>query len=198
MKKQVFNIAAVCTAVCCLGACTVEKQSSEYDALNEMLNATYSQVVITVTDTFDESASLNSEYIIHYQDSGIKVYYTVEKFAEIDDSLESLLSDMKTTLTGEMTIKSGSVVSVNGDDIGLTADMTKGGFSFKEEYFEDAQLSGVYLKADVKDASAFFGHGINCTDMKVQATFLDVFYDIQVTYTSEMGSKVEITYTFTR
>lgn len=195
MKKRILTLVAVATAACCLSACTDGSAADEYAKLNEMLNANYSQVVLTVTDAFDEDTSLKSEYVIKYSESSVTVNYTVEKFAE--SSLDNPSTDLKLTLIGEAVINDGVVVPVSGDDINLTPDIARTGFTFKGEYFENAELAGIYFTADVKNASAFLGSQLTCTGMKVEATFLEVFYDINVTYTSASGSRVEFNYVFT-
>lgn len=197
MKKHIFMLAAVGVAACCLGACTTEPAVNEYDVLNDMLNKSYSQIVLTVTDTFDENTWLTSEYIMEYSDSGVTVNYSVEKFDKIDASLDGPLENVKTILTGEVVIENGIVISDN-DDVNITADIAEIGLNFNGDYFDNAQLEDMSLKADVKNVSAFLGSQLTCTDMKVQATFLMVFYNIKITYTSESGSKVEYNYAFTR
>lgn len=195
MKKKILALAAVCVAACCLGACDSSSNipANDFDKLNAMLHADYSRVVITVTDTFDENTSLTSEYAVNYSDDGITVNYVVEKFAEL--SLDDPQEDVKRVLRGEALIQGGAVVSVEGDDIGLTAEIAEMGFVFQEDYFENVELTGIQLKADVKEPAAFFGLQMDCTDMKVAATFLDVFFDINITYTSASG-QVEYTYAF--
>lgn len=195
MKKQILAIAAIMTAACGLAACHKKDDTSKFDALNAMLDISYSKIEITVTDTFDDDLFLESKYTIQYSESAITVSYTVEKFAEL--SLANPLGDMKTTLTGEAVIQSGVIVSVEGDKISLSADIAKPGLSFKEEYFENAELTNILFKADVKDASGFMGTEITCTDMKAEATFLDALYNINITYTSASGNAVEYLYVFT-
>ena len=63
--------------------------------------------------------------------------------------------------------------------------------TFKGEYFANAELTGVYLKADVTDPDGFTGSSLNCADMKVYATFLEMFYEIEITYVGETGNAVE-------
>lgn len=193
MKKQLIMIATIGVAVCCLGACKKASNGNEYDALNSMLDANYSNIELTVTDTIDENLALTSLYTISYAQSEITVKYSVEKLTEI--SLDNPTSGIKTTLIGEAVIKDGSV-TINGDDAGITADIAEMKLTFKSDYFTNTQLTGNYLKADVKNVSAFLGSQISCTEMKVNATFLEVFYDIQITYTAESGSKVEYKYVF--
>ena len=193
MKKRILMVTAACAAVCVLGACN--HKPNGYDAINKMLHADYSKIVITVTDTFDESLSLSSEYTIRYFGDGMTVSYSVEKLAPVSDTS---WTEMKTTYTGEVTFQGGVIVSKSGDEIDLEAtDLAMTGLSFKEEYFENAELTGVYLKADVKDVSGFFGSELACTDMRVEATFLEALYEISVSYTSAVGSAVECQYIFT-
>ena len=196
MKKRFLAFAAIGVAVCCLCACakkTDNGDNAEYDALNAMLKADYSQIALTVTNTYDEDTSLKSEYTITYSDTQITVEYSVERFVEI--SLDKPSTEVKTTLTGVAVIVDGNV-SFTGDDVGITADIAHPRLTFKKDYFKNAELTGNYLIADVKNASAFLGSQINCTDMKVTAIFLDMFNDIKISYISESGNKVEYVYKF--
>lgn len=193
MKKQIYVLATLLAATCGLAACG--SKSSEYAALNEMLDVGYSKIEITVTETFEENLSLESKYTIEYSDSQITVGYTVEKFAEL--SINKPLADIKTTLKGEAVIQGGEIVSVEGDDINLSADIAKTGFAFKKKYFKNAELKSMYLKADVKNVSGFMGTKLTCTNMKVDAFFMDAFDYINIMYTSAGGNAVEYRYNFT-
>lgn len=198
MKKSIFAIAAVCAVACSFAACgenTSNVDAAKVDALNDMLGASYSQVVITVTETFDQSTSLTSEYTVEYSDGEITVNYSVEQFAEI--SLDSPSAEIKTTLTGTAVISGNDITG--GENVNLTADIAVIGLTFKAEYFSDADYGDMLFKADVKaeKASAFLGSEITCTDMTVEAVFLQKFYNINITYTAESGSAVEISYKFT-
>lgn len=195
MKKIIFIIAAVCTAVCCLGACN-KSESDSYDSLDEMMKVSYSQIDVSVTDTFDENTSLLSEYKISYSGKNATVTYAVEKFSAL--GLDDPLPGFKTTMRGEAVIENGEVVSVNGDKVELPVAVTKPGFTFKKKYFADAKLTGAYFIADVKEPNRFFDADLSCSNMKVKATFLEVFHDMRITYTSASGSEVEYKYTFTK
>lgn len=190
MKKSILMIAAAGVAACALSACGGE--TTGYDQLNSMLAENYSQIALTVTDTFDEDLSLKSEYVFKYSESEIKVEYSVERFADI--SLDNTSNGLTVTATGTAVIKDGEVKG--GKDAGITADMANLKFNFKEQYFENATLTGVYFKADVKNVGSFLGLALGCTDMKVYAEFLDVFYSIDISYTLD-GNKVECNYVFT-
>lgn len=194
IKKLIPAVTVLCAAAV-LGGCKT-KQNNEYDALNKMLDHDYSQIVLTVTNDFGGDAVLVSEYTMKFSEGGATVNYSVERFSEL--SLGSAVAE-KTTLTGEATVIGGKVTYVSGDEVDLSAVTASGGFDFQEKYFENADLTGVYFKADLKNASAassFLHTDVQCTDMKVFATFLNHFYNIQITYKSESGSLVEYNYDF--
>ena len=195
MKKGLLTIASICVAACCLGGCSTPDKNpvDEYDFLNKMLDLNYSQLEITVTETIDESTSLNSEYLITYSESVIKVEYSVEKFVEI--SLDDPATESKTTLTGTAIIVDG-FLSVIGSDVGITKDIAKVSLNFKKKYFENDLLNSSDFEADVKDVKGFLGSKITCSDMKVTANFSGAFSQIDITYISNLGNAVEYKYNF--
>lgn len=201
MKKPIFIIAAVCAAAAFFGGCQscnsepTDNKKGGYEALNDLLALDYSGFKLTVTDTFDAETSLKSVYEIEYSANGATVNYSIERFAEI--SLGTPVSSAKVTLEGVAVIKDGVVVSVDGDDVNITADAAETGLNFKEEYFENTQFTGISLKADVKNASGFLGTDIACTEMKVQAYFPKSLDNIKITYKTDGGNHVEYVYKFT-
>lgn len=195
MRVKFFAAALLCAGVCLCTACE-PKPSDGYEALNEMLRARYSEVVITVTDTFAEGIFLKNEFEIVLSEP-VSVHYRMERFAELGGlgGEELPAGGTKTLTEGDAVYRGGALLSDSGGM--LPGALPSGGMEFREEYFSDADLTGIYLKADVKDAGAFLGDpSLKCEDMKVSATFLEVFYDITVTFTSESGVKVEYRYDF--
>ena len=194
MKKSILVIAAVSAVACALSACGKDKGSSgQYDELNSMLEMNYSSVTITINNKYtEENITLKSEYKIEYEHTQTTVEYKVDRFAPI--LFDDPSADVVTTYEGTAVIKNG-VISAN--DIGLTADIAKLPIDFKEEYFEGAELTGMYLNADVKDVSGFMGTSIDCTDMHVYAEFLEMFYNITVTY-KQSGHEIEYKYVFNK
>lgn len=201
MKKPIFIIAAVCAAAAFFGGCQscnsepTDNKKGGYEALNDLLALDYSGFKLTVTDTFDAETSLKSEYVVEYSANGATVNYSIERFAEI--SLGTPVSSAKVTLEGVAVIKDGVVVSVDGDDVNITADAAETGLNFKEEYFENARLTGINFNADVKNSSGFLGADITCTEMKVQAYFPKALDNIKITYKADGGNRVEYVYKFT-
>lgn len=198
MKKLALT-AALCLSLCCLSACDEKPDvvPDRYGALNDMLGAAYSQIAITVTETFGEGLSLKGEYVITYAEGIPSLSYRVEQFAEFGDA-EELPEDLKITLSGEAVMKDGKLQTVEGDALQVSPYFADG-LTFKEEYFGNAELTDVYLRADVKDPVSFLGDPtLRCNGMYVEAVFLDLFVEIGISYTAEDGSAVEYTYEFSR
>ena len=194
MKKQFWMLMIIGAAACCFGACDffdAGGKSDQYEKLNTMLDASYSQIVITVTDTFDEDTALTSEYRMSYSSNSVTVEYSVEQFLEV--SLESPASNAKTRLVGQALIQNGNI-SFDGDEVPLTAEIAKPSLIFKKSYFKNAKLTDTSLVADVTSPSKFMG--VTCTDMKLNAAFGEVFSTIEISYTSSIGSQVSYTYMF--
>lgn len=192
--KKIFISAAI-AATLCLTACGAEESTDkdEYERLNEMLAAKYSEITLTVTDTFDENTVLSSEYIFTYAEDGVTVKFAVERFSPIGPGTFS--DETKQTLTGQAVIKDGEIVSASGAEFSLP-DFSASGFTFKTEYFENINLSEGCLIADVKNANDFLGTELSCSDMKLKAVFAEFFDTIEITYTSAAGSSVKYLYTF--
>lgn len=195
MKKSILIIASACAAAAFFGGCqSCNGKAANYDALNDMLALNYSGFTLTVTDTFDAETSLKSVYEIEYSANGATVKYSIERFEEI--SLGTSVSSAKVTLEGVAVIKDGAVVSVDGDDVNISADVVNTGLNFKEEYFENADFTDAYFKADVKNVSGFMGSDVQCADMKVHAVYAGSFSDIKINYSVQGTGTVEIKYVF--
>ena len=197
MKKLFIVLATVTVSAGLFSGClnfSSGNKSKNYKALNDMLDANYSKVKITLTDTFDDDTWLKSEYTITYSESNISVKYAVERFSEI--SIDNPTDEVKVIKSGEAII-SGTEISFTGDKIELSADIAKLNFKFEEEYFTDAKLTNTSFVAAVKKPSEFYGSQIICNDMSVNSTFSDVFDTIKIKYTTYSGSKIEQTYIFT-
>ena len=196
--KKFLLISAVCAVACAFSGCSLfqkeNPQNTQYDELTSMLNIGYSKITITVNNTIaEEGVTLKSEYIVKYFEDEIMVIYTVERFVGI--SLENPADGPVTTYEGRAKIADGKITG--GEEVGLTADIASLSHTFKPEYFKNVTLTGVYIDADVKNASAFLGADITCTDMHLYAEFLNIFYNMKITY-SQNGNTVEYIYEFNR
>lgn len=196
IKRRIPAIILLCSLFLAFCGCNTQQSSTEneYDHINEMLNLNYSQINLTVTNEFAEDAILKSEYSMKFSDGGITVNYCVERFSSL--SLDST-APIKTKHVGEATVSDGKINYVQGDEVNLDA-VTEGiGLEFKEEYFDNIDLTGVYIFADVVNPDGFFGSPLACREMKVKATFIEVLIDIKISYLTQDGNRVEYLYLFT-
>ncbi len=195
MKIKALFVSVTIGALVCLTGCVPREKPAEdhFAALNEMLAADYTKIVLTVTDTFAEGDALTGKYTVTQTAEGKKVEYTVERFGEL--SLDGA-QGTKITLTGTATVKDGEIIAASGDKIDLPAGI-EGGFTFAEAYFSDVVFGEGSMEAKVTNVSKFFGTDVSCTDMKVRAAFQETFTSLFIGYTAADGTKVEYSYAFT-
>ena len=199
MKKEFFALAVVGVAACCFGACKQSNDKAEYEALTKKLKASYSQIELTVTDTFPAGDSLQSKYTMSYSSNSITVNYEVEQFVEI--SLDAPASTgAKTTLTGVVAVVQYDIVSVAGDEVDLDFyAIAHPSYTFDKNYFKNAEWTGNYFTANVDNPKGFMGSKINCKNMKVAVIFNDEVLDkLEISYNSASGSQIKYSYAFTR
>lgn len=202
MKKSIFAILAVFTA-CAAAAgvsgcksCDDDEGPDAYGKIQGLLDKNYSQITLTVTDTFSEELSLVSAYTVSYGESDVTVEYSVENFTSL--SLDASDPQLKTVKKGSVVIKDGVVVKQSGDSNVFSYDLVSaGGLNFKEEYFSAVTVNDVTFKADVTNPSGFFGVTLACSEMKINSIYADYLAEIVVTYTSSGGHAVEYEYKFT-
>lgn len=200
MKKSYFILSACALSLagmCAFAGCGPGNGNDNYAKLNSMLQCGYSQITLTVTDSFGVGAQLDSAYTFSYFGDLVKVEYSVERFAQIDSSLTAAPEELKTTLKGDAIVMNGELLGVHGDDVGITEEIVRIGLNFKADYFVDAEFTETHFAADVSDPSSFIGSDITCTGMKAEAVFMETFTSITINYTSEMGGNVQIKYEFT-
>ena len=196
MKKAVLLISSICASACALSACSAcgEKEVSVYDSLNSMLVASYSQISISVDNTFtDADITLGSVYMLIYNEDTITVQYRVERLNEL--SFDNPTTEPKYAIEGTAVIVDGMITG--GNDVGLNVYIANIPLEFNEKYFSNTVIDETSLSADVISPSEFLGSKIDCTDMKVMAKFSDVLESITVTYNLD-AQEVEYRYVFTR
>ncbi len=188
MRGKILIAVAACAV--CLCACGTDR----YGALDGMLDARYSEIELTVTETFGD-ASLESVFVLTDAGEGKRIAYTVERFAALDPD-GAPAEDGKEVLEGAAVFRGGMLVSSEGDEIGLPHVLGEG-LSFRKEYFSGASFGKGTMRADVTDPSGFLGVQTECTQMRVEAEYGEVFGSISIHYRSALGSAVVWEYIFT-
>ena len=190
MKKSFVFVVILCLLVC-LAACTPQQGSEQ---LNEKLKANYSQISLSVTTKY-LGETLTSTVTTTTEGDVSTVTYSIQQFAAFDEGIpESLI----VTKQGTLTVEKGVITSIDGDEADIdVSGVSAGNLSFDDNYFKNANLTATQFTAEVSAPAAFLGTAVQCSDMKVSATFDKTFVKtIVITYTAD-GAEVTYNYQFT-
>ena len=190
MKKSFVFVVILCLLVC-LAACTPQQGSEQ---LNEKLKANYSQISLSVTTKY-LGETLTSTVTTTTEGDVSTVTYSIQQFAAFDEGIpESLI----VTKQGTLTVEKGVITSIDGDEADIdVSGVSAGNLSFDDNYFKNANLTATQFTAEVSAPAAFLGTAVQCSDMKVSATFDKTFVKtIVITYTAD-GAEVTYSYQFT-
>lgn len=190
MKKSFVFVVILCLLVC-LAACTPQQGSEQ---LNEKLEESYSQISLSVTTKY-LGETLTSTVTTTTEGDVSTVTYSIQQFAAFDEGIpESLI----VTKQGTLTVEKGVITSMDGDEADIdVSGVSAGNLSFDDNYFKNANLTATQFTAEVSAPAAFLGTAVQCSDMKVSATFDKTFVKtIVITYTAD-GAEVTYSYQFT-
>ena len=190
MKKSFVFVVILCLLVC-LAACTPQQGSEQ---LNEKLKANYSQISLSVTTKY-LGETLTSTVTTTTEGDVSTVTYSIQQFANFNEGIpESLI----VTKQGTLTVEKGVITSMDGDEADIdVSGVSAGNLSFDDNYFKNANLTATQFTAEVSAPAAFLGTAVQCSDMKVSATFDKTFVKtIVITYTAD-GAEVTYSYQFT-
>lgn len=190
MKKSFVFVVILCLLVC-LAACTPQQGSEQ---LNEKLEESYSQISLSVTTKY-LGETLTSTVTTTTEGDVSTVTYSIQQFAAFNEGIpESLI----VTKQGTLTVEKGVITSIDGDEADIdVSGVSAGNLSFDDNYFKNANLTATQFTAEVSAPAAFLGTAVQCSDMKVSATFDKTFVKtIVITYTAD-GAEVTYSYQFT-
>lgn len=190
MKKSFVFVVILCLLVC-LAACTPQQGSEQ---LNEKLEENYSKISLSVTTKY-LGETLTSTVTTTTEGDVSTVTYSIQQFAAFNEGIpESLI----VTKQGTLTVEKGVITSMDGDEADIdVSGVSAGNLSFDDNYFKNANLTATQFTAEVSAPAAFLGTAVQCSDMKVSATFDKTFVKtIVITYTAD-GAEVTYNYQFT-
>lgn len=190
MKKSFVFVVILCLLVC-LAACTPQQGSEQ---LNEKLEENYSQISLSVTTKY-LGETLTSTVTTTTEGDVSTVTYSIQQFAAFNEGIpESLI----VTKQGTLTVEKGVITSMDGDETDIdVSGVSAGNLSFDDNYFKNANLTATQFTAEVSAPAAFLGTAVQCSDMKVSATFDKTFVKtIVITYIAD-GAEVTYNYQFT-
>ncbi len=199
MKKRKFF--AICTMILA-GALSFSAcgGKSVYAKLNELAEKDYDEVRLKVT-TVTDGETLHASYRAVSVAEGISVTYSCEQFNQIvtDENGDYVLPDAAiTTLQGEILVKDGKTVKVDGDTIALSPQtVTAAGLRFSADLFEEEETTDTSFRAKVNSPAAFLRESnLVASNMTVVVEYTDrALTSVTVTYNTQTGS-VTMQYTF--
>lgn len=202
MKKKLFLV-VTCLLLVALTLVGCADYSQQFDKLNKLLNANYSQMNLTVTVTQD-SNEFTSVFDVEYgADDSSTIQFTIRRLATFSND-GTLPDNFIETFEGSATVKNGQVTNVSGDlpdDVTL-ARFTGIGIKFNQNYFSKVKPTDNTMTVNVSNPKAFMGQtGFVCKPdtMVVSVRWHnDGIEYVRIQYTATNGSKVVMMYTFTK
>lgn len=192
MKKGLILGIALCAAVCLTGChdddiCRRLSDMAEREYRTVTLNASCTLGGMTLTGVFN-SVSDGERTTVRYR-------YEQEELILPDGEGGYLMPE------DEKTVKEGETVFEESNALrGLSALNGAEGnaFVFEPAYFEESLEEDGRFSASVADPSAFLGRELSCTEMRLSVVYSsDAFEALSLSYLTETGVRVTLTYGFT-
>lgn len=193
-KKILLLVIALFVALTCLTACN--SYASTLQDLQSLLKVRYSEVVLSTTTTTSD-ITLKGIYTMTFESDKTTVDYSFDRLNGL--SLDGNNADRyKDTIQGCAVVQNGSVIE--GDtSVELPQELDFSGISFKQAFFKNYTISNTKFDADVAYPAGFTGGNVECSDMHVTVLYSHTaLKKIEITYTSNNGADVKITYLFTK
>ena len=194
-KKILLTVIALVLALVCLTACN--KFESALKNVTSLLDVKYSKIALHVTTTTN-GFELKGVYTFTFEKDKTTVDYSFDKLNELSldgNNEEEYIS----TVTGTAVVKDG--VIVEGDtSLELPQEINLQRMTFRSTYFKNYTITSSKFEADVSNPKGFTGNKeLKCSNMHLKILCRkDALSQIAITYLSEGGSKVKITYVFTK
>ncbi len=167
-----------------------------YSKMNKTISSHDGGPNVTVKTRSGETELVSIVTVTRSGETSI-INYAVQQFAQIDPNGDP--ENAVETISGSITANNGVVVKQTGEAVeGVDfLQYASVGLSFKKAYFTNVSDEQGVFTADVSNVGAFTGNGnLKCTNMKVSFNYAaEGAKDIVVSYVSESGATVTVTYT---
>lgn len=198
MKRVLCLALTVLMLVLSLSACTGSGNNNtqpNYSALNDMMKAAYSGIVVNVSSTLN-GETLKDKYILTQIGDLSVVQYSCQRRSLFSE--DGIPDSYYTTYEGDLEIRNGQIISLNGDMAVIDfTPLTVAAFTFNKSFFDDVKMQNKGFSAKVTDPRGFFGSSdVDVTDMTITAEYAQRFTSLTLSYTSTEGATVAISYTF--
>lgn len=194
-KSVLLTIIALTLTLVLFAACN--SYDSTLQQLNRLLKVDYSEVKLTVTTT-SQDITLTGIYTLTFDGDKTVIDYSYDKLNGLDingNNADSYVS----TVSGHAVVEDGMIVEGNTAEQ-LPQEINYNGLSFKQAFFANYTMTGAKFEADVKVPKGFTGDkDLECSNMHVSVLYNNTAISkIAITYVSEKGADVSITYLFTK
>ena len=205
MKKKILVLFALLTVALLLFAACNAPSVDELQNINDLFKLDYSKITVLV-NTKTSVAELNGTFTLTFSSDGTTVKYSYDKINTFDvDQAGNVATPDGGFIVhkeGEVLVRDGAIVEGEATEELDLAQLGIAGFSFKQAFFSNATLKNAKFEADVVSPQNFTGHAaLNCSDMHVvliRNTTANVLTSMELTYTSENGAAVKLSYVFTK
>ena len=196
MKKRILLVVialVLVTMLLTLTAC--DNYADTLHKINTLLDADYAEVNVNVTTKTAGDYTLNGIYKLTIEQDITTIEYSYNRFNEL--SWEGNADTYLETVSGTAVVQDGVVIE--GDASEALPQVDFNGISFKQAFFTNYRATGNKFDADVTNKRGFLGNSdFACTNMHVTVTFTTrSVTKLVITYVSDNGSEVNVTYLFT-
>lgn len=203
MKRILFSLLLIFSMVICLPSCKDNKveENPEFAKFNAMFEASFENYTITVETTSKNGQVINDEYVVTTVDGVKAVAYRVEVLNTFAFEGETITAPdgYKTVYEGtceadKFTPTSAIIPSTSASSF-MNFDVPK--FKFSYNYIDnDMIVPGIFM-GKITSLNGFMGLNVESSEANFALEYgANAPVSMQVTYVTEKGNTVVITYAF--
>ena len=195
MKRILIVLLLILSMMICLPACKNNKieENPEFAKFNTMFEAAFENYTITVDTTSPDGHELNDKYTVSTVNGNKTVTYSIETLNLFDIS-----GDAISVPNGYKNVQAGTCDATEFNNVtnkSLNLDVPKFQFSYK--YINSDMIIPGRVVAKINSLNGFMGLNVEVKEAKLALQYTaDVPVSMQITYVTQNGNTVVITYTF--
>ena len=189
MKRIILALLVIFSLVIALPSCELSSGTAsnpEFDWLNTLCARSFSNYTIDISVESEDGVKVTEHYDVKIVDGVKNINYRIERLSAFD------IVDGEIVLPNDyMSVVEGSITTTEEDEYALPT------FNFSYDCLKSDVVISNTLKAKITSLSKFMGVDFEATDAKVIAVYSSYTVEsVSITYTSESGNVVTITYTY--
>ena len=199
MKRIIIISLLIMSMLLCLPSCDLFggdkpiEENPEFAKLNALFESNFENYTITVDTTSPDGHELNDKYVVTTVNGTKSVNYRTETLNSfvIDGNIISMPNGYKTVNEGTCNATEINASSNKSFDINVPK------FQFSYKYINNDTIIPGRVVAKVKSLDGFMGLNIQPKEAKFALQYSDnAPVSMQITYVTQSGNTVVITYTF--